>query len=79
MPLETAICVTAAELASAGTVEFYGYQLAKELARDTERRLFIAYGTLYRALARLEGMRLLESRREDPTIAAQESRPGRRL
>jgi PadR family transcriptional regulator len=41
--------------------------------------LLTAYGTLYRALARLEEMGLLASRREDPAIAARESRPGRRL
>ena len=44
-----------------------------------DARLLIAHGTLYRALARLEGMGLLKSRWEDPRIAARENRPGRRL
>jgi DNA-binding PadR family transcriptional regulator len=79
VPLETAICVTAAHSAASGIEEFHGYQLAKELARDSESRLFVGYGTLYRALGRLEAMGLLSSRREDPAIAAEENRPGRRF
>jgi PadR family transcriptional regulator PadR len=48
-------------------------------AYNADRRLLTAYGTLYRALGRLEAMGMLQSRREDPQIAAQENRPGRRL
>ena len=79
VPLEAAICVTAAAWFADGLREFHGYQLAKQLARDANRQLFVAHGTLYRALARLEAMGLLSSRREDPVIAAQENRPGRRF
>jgi DNA-binding PadR family transcriptional regulator len=79
VPLETAICVAAADWAAAGTAEFHGYQLAKELARQADTHLFVAYGTLYRALGRLEKMGLLNSRREDPAVAARENRPGRRF
>ena len=79
LPLEQAVCVSAAALRRRGHTEFHGYELARQLADDAERRLLTAYGTLYRALARLEGMGLLESRREDPEIAARENRPGRRL
>ena len=79
MPLEQAICAVAAGLRSRGMDEFHGYELAKQLADDSERRLLTAYGTLYRALGRLEGMGMLESRQEDPQIAARENRPGRRL
>lgn len=79
VPLEEAICAAAALLRARGMDEFHGYELAKQLADDAERRLLTAYGTLYRALARLEGMGLLRSRREDPQIAARENRPGRRL
>jgi DNA-binding PadR family transcriptional regulator len=79
VPLEQAICATAAALRRRGATEFYGYQLAKELAQDVDRRLLTAYGTLYRALSRLEAMGLLQSRREDAEIAARENRPGRRL
>jgi DNA-binding PadR family transcriptional regulator len=74
-----AICTAAAALRRRGIHEFHGYELAKHLADISDRRLLTAYGTLYRALARLETMGLLESRREDPTVAAQENRPGRRL
>lgn len=79
VPLEQAICAAAAELASGGIDEFHGYELAKQVAGDSDRRLLTAYGTLYRALGRLEAMGMLHSRREDPQIAARENRPGRRL
>lgn len=79
VPLEQAICASAAALLRTGIAEFHGYELAKRLAHDADRRLLTAYGTLYRALARLEAMGMLESRREDPVIAARENRPGRRL
>jgi PadR family transcriptional regulator, regulatory protein PadR len=79
VPLETAICVAAAALRRRGINEFHGYELAKQLADVSDRRLLTAYGTLYRALGRLEAMGLLESRREDPAVAAKENRPGRRL
>jgi PadR family transcriptional regulator, regulatory protein PadR len=79
VPLETAICAAAAALRRRGIREFHGYELAKQLADVSDRRLLTAYGTLYRALGRLEAMGLLESRREDPAIAAKENRPGRRL
>jgi DNA-binding PadR family transcriptional regulator len=42
-------------------------------------KLLTAYGTLYRALGRLEKMGLLQSRWEDPAAPARENRPGRRL
>lgn len=79
VPFEEGICVTAAALARRGITEFHGYDLARKLAGDADRRLLTAYGTLYRALGRLEAMGLLESRREDPAIAARENRPARRL
>lgn len=79
VPLEQAICAVAARLRSRGMDEFHGYELAKQLADDADRRLLTAYGTLYRALGRLEVMGMLESRQEDPEIAARENRPGRRL
>ena len=58
---------------------FHGYDLAKHLNAIEDRRLLTAYGTLYRALARLERMGMLVSRWEDPEIPARENRPGRRL
>ena len=62
-----------------GATEFHGYEIAKRLADAADARLLTAYGTLYRALGRLEKMGLLESRWEDPAISARENRPGRRL
>src|SRR5437764_4998735 len=79
VPLEAAICVTAADLGCRGVREFYGYEMAKRLSDVGDRRLLTAYGTLYRALGRLEHMGLLRSRWEDPAIPARENRPGRRL
>ena len=54
-------------------------EIAKRLSDVADRKLLTAYGTLYRALARLEKMGLLQSRWEDPEIPARENRPGRRL
>jgi PadR family transcriptional regulator PadR len=79
LPIEIAICESAAELRAAGIEEFYGYQLAKHVGTRGNTRLLTAYGTLYRALDRLQSMGLLTSRWEAPEIPAQENRPGRRL
>lgn len=79
VPLELWVLSAIARLAKVGAGESHGYEIAKHVAEASERRLLTAYGTLYRALNRLEKMGLLESRWEDPHIAAQEARPGRRL
>ncbi len=79
MPLEQAICETAADLRARGMDQFHGYELAKRMGDLSDRKLLTAYGTLYRALARLEQMGLLTSEWEDPQIPARENRPGRRL
>ena len=79
VPLELAICRTAAELRRRGTREFHGYQIARHLGDAADARLLTAYGTLYRALGRLADMGLLSSRQEDPRAAAREHRPLRRL
>jgi PadR family transcriptional regulator PadR len=79
VPLETAICLCAAKLRRSGTNEFHGYEIAKRLGDENGCRLLTAYGTLYRALGRLEAMGLLQSQWEDPQIPARENRPGRRL
>jgi len=79
VPLEVAICDAAADLRGHGVDEFHGYQIARTIGDAAGRRLLTAYGTLYRALARLEKMGLLTSRWEDPAIPARENRPGRRL
>ena len=79
VPLELSILAVIARLPAAGPQECHGYEVAKHIAAASERRLLTAYGTLYRALNRLENMGLVESRWEDPQIAAKEARPGRRL
>ena len=79
VPLEIAICRAATLLRRRGSDEFHGYQMAKALGDAADVRLLTAYGTLYRALGRLEKMGILRSRWEDPRIPARENRPGRRL
>lgn len=79
VPLELSICEAAVALHRTGVGEFHGYLIAKELAEAADVKLLTAYGTLYRALGRLEKMGILESRWEDPEIPARENRPGRRL
>jgi PadR family transcriptional regulator len=79
LPLEISICAAAWTLSRRNTAEFHGYELAKHLREASDARLLTAYGTLYRALTRLEEMGLLVSRWEDPEIPARENRPGRRL
>jgi PadR family transcriptional regulator, regulatory protein PadR len=79
VPLELAICVCAIDLRQQEMVEFHGYEMAKRLGDAGDQKLLTAYGTLYRALSRLEQMGMLASRWEDPEIPARENRPGRRL
>ena len=79
VPLEASILAAAVQLHDAGAPEFHGYQIAKHLADVANAKLLTAYGTLYRALSRLEDMGFLRSQWEDPQIAANENRPGRRL
>jgi PadR family transcriptional regulator len=79
VPLEIAICRAAVTLRRGGNAEFHGYQIARFLGAGADTRLLTAYGTLYRALDRLEKMGLLKSHWEDPRIPARENRPGRRL
>ena len=79
VPLELAICTAAVDLRRQGTDEFHGYLIAKELKEHADNRLLTAYGTLYRALGRLESMGLLSSRWEDANAAAAENRPRRRF
>jgi DNA-binding PadR family transcriptional regulator len=79
VPLELAICAAASDLRRGGIDEFHGYLIAREIREHGESRLLTAYGTLYRALGRLEAMGLLASRWEDANAAAAENRPRRRF
>lgn len=79
VPLEVSILEASVELARRGIPEAHGFLLARELRdRDGARRL-TAYGTLYKALDRLERLGYLASRWEDPMLAAAEARPRRRF
>jgi len=79
LPLEVAILDAGTACAREGDPEFHGFAVAQRIQeRDGARRL-TAHGTLYKALARLEGGGLLESRWEDPDVAMAEGRPRRRL
>ena len=62
-----------------GEPEFHGFRLAKAMRELEGARSLTSHGTLYKALERLQTAGLLESRWEDPQIAAEEGRPRRRL
>lgn len=79
LPLEAAILAAAIRLQRQGTSEFHGFAVAKHLTEHGDTRKLTAHGTLYKALDRLEMAGLLESRWEDPAIAAADGRPRRRL
>jgi DNA-binding PadR family transcriptional regulator len=79
VPLEVEILTTLTLAMRDGLAECHGFQIAKLLQEGSKARLLTAHGTLYRALGRLEEMGLLESRWEDPHLAAREGRPRRRL
>lgn len=79
VPLEVAILEASAELGQAGKPEVHGYQLAKVVQDLRHARRLTAYGTLYKALTRLDRLGYLTSRWEDPNAAAAEGRPRRRF
>ena len=78
LPIEEAIVRIAVDRSVAGEPEFHGFALAVELeGRDGAQHL-LGFGTLYKALSRLERDGILESRWEDvdPVLVG---RPRRRL
>jgi len=79
LPLEARILQAAVDRNRAGEPEFYGFLIASDIKQGEGARHLTAYGTLYKALARLEAWGLLTSRWEDPEMAALEQRPLRRL
>ena len=79
IPIEAAILKAAVDLQRRGEPEFHGFFIAKELRDRDEARRLTAHGTLYKALDRLEKAGLVDSRWEDPEVAASEGRPRRRL
>lgn len=74
VPIEQSIIDTAKQLLQSGITEFHGFQIALGIKG---MRSLTGYGTLYRALNRLEKMGLLDSRWEDMTTV-NENRPRRR-
>jgi PadR family transcriptional regulator PadR len=79
VPLEVSILEASLELRHRGIAEAHGFLLAKELRNGTHARRLTAYGTLYKALDRLERAGHLSSRWEDPQLAADDGRPRRRF
>jgi DNA-binding PadR family transcriptional regulator len=79
LPIEASILAAGIGLHENGTPEFYGFLVAREIKEREGARLLTAYGTLYKALGRMEKAGLLKSRWEDPLAAAAENRPRRRL
>jgi PadR family transcriptional regulator len=79
VPLEVSILEASVELARMGIPEAHGFRLAKELRDRGGARRLTAYGTLYKALDRLEREGYLASRWEDPMVAAADGRPRRRF
>ena len=79
LPIEISILESGLGLHARRVEEFYGFLIAKKLAERDGARKLTGYGTLYKALSRMESQGLLTSRWEDPANAAQEGRPRRRL
>ena len=67
------------DLRRLGLEAAHGFLMAKEMRDRAGARLLTAYGTLYKALKRLEKAGFLESFWEDPQIVADEGRPRRRF
>ena len=78
VPLEVAILDALIQLRRQGTAEAHGFLIASELRAIGDGRRLTAYGTLYKALDRLAESGAIESRWEDPEIAAADGRPRRR-
>jgi DNA-binding PadR family transcriptional regulator len=79
VPLEASILEAALRLRRDGTDEAYGFLLARIMRDGAGAKRLTAYGSLYRALERLEGFGFLESRWEDPAVALELGRPPRRF
>jgi PadR family transcriptional regulator PadR len=77
--LERDILDAAITLRGRGLVEAHGFLLAKTIGDGSDAKRLTAYGTLYKALDRLERAGYLESRWEAPDYAAEAARPRRRF
>ena len=65
IPIERSIIQAAFKLRKEGVEEFHGVQIAMEIKGEKEARLLTGYGTLYRALNRLQQRGILQSRWEE--------------
>ena len=79
LPIELAILDVCASRSLSGEPECHGFLIASLVKGTQNTKLLTAYGTLYRALSRLEKAGFLTSRWEDLSSLAGESRPRRRL
>jgi PadR family transcriptional regulator, regulatory protein PadR len=80
VPLEVEILEASVLLRARGLREAHGFLLARTVGdQDGDAKRLTAYGTLYKALDRLERAGCLESRWEDPDYAAEAARPRRRF
>jgi len=77
LPIERSIIEAATQLRREGLEEFHGFQIAKKIKDQKGARLLTGYGTLYRALGRLQDRGILNSRWED-SLSAEQNRPRRR-
>ncbi len=79
VPLEVDILEASVTLRARGVGEAHGFLLARSMGDRTGAKRLTAYGTLYKALDRLERAGCLVSRWEDPEHAAEAARPRRRF
>jgi PadR family transcriptional regulator PadR len=79
LPIELAILDVCVTRSLNGDPECHGFLIASLIKGKQNNKLLTAYGTLYRALNRLEKASFLTSRWEDMSSLAGESRPRRRL
>ncbi|HEV8633238.1 MAG TPA: PadR family transcriptional regulator [Chloroflexota bacterium] len=79
LPIEASILAAGLQLVVRGVDRFYGFQVSKEIKEASGAKLLTAYGTLYKALDRLQRRGYLASEWEDPAEAARDNRPRRRF
>ena len=77
--LERDILDATITLRGRGLAEAHGFLLAKTIGDGSDAKRLTAYGTLYKALDRLDRAGYLESRWEAPDYAAEAARPRRRF
>lgn len=79
LSIEIGILEAGMDLVGKQVNEFHGFLIAKQLKKREDARKLTSYGTLYKALSRMEEAGVLSSRWEDSAIALRSHRPRRRL